>query len=98
MYREESAHRQDGTDEREGWPIADSRETKIRREHAIASDHQRVAAEAEATVTRRVQETQLELQFGPILNATHPDRLAELARQHKPSVLPTLQSYGVGSA
>ncbi|MES2793188.1 MAG: hypothetical protein V4719_26500 [Planctomycetota bacterium] len=85
----------------QGWPPASSRETELRRSEAVVTDRLKQSADAQSLADRKIRERQLELQFGPILDALpreEIDRLVLLASDKKPGLLKTLQLHGVGNS
>lgn len=81
----------------QGWPPASSRENEVRRSETVARDRLKQQAEAQSAADRKAKEVQLELQFGPILDALPPDEVTRLVTQRKPYLLKSIQQYGMGS-
>lgn len=81
----------------QGWPPASSRENEVRRSETVARDRLKQQAEAQSAAERKAKEVQLELQFGPILDALPPDEVTRLVTQRKPYLLKSIQQYGMGS-
>lgn len=81
----------------QGWPPASSRETQTRRAEAVSRDRERQAAEAQSSTDRKLREHQLELRFGPILDALPADEIHRIVTDRKPNLMPAIQRYGLGS-